>query len=170
MVKGGKWNEFIREIPVSKGDFIQIDPGTVHAIKGGMLILETQQNSDITYRMYDYDRLSNGVPRQLQIKQSLDVISVPAKKAEECVIHTAFTQKENCLEELYVCKYYKVFKAKVRGGFSFKKENIFMLATVIHGEGKVNGSEIKKGDHFLIPAKLSDICVEGNAEMILSTP
>ena len=41
---------------------IQIDPGTVHAIKGGLLILETQQNSDITYRVYDYDRLSNGKP------------------------------------------------------------------------------------------------------------
>ena len=48
MIRGGRWNDFIREIPVKKGDFIQIDPGTVHAIKGGILILETQQNSDIT--------------------------------------------------------------------------------------------------------------------------
>ena len=51
MIHEGKWKEFIREIPVKKGDFIQIDPGTVHAIKGGLMILETQQNSDITYRV-----------------------------------------------------------------------------------------------------------------------
>lgn len=58
MIHEGKWSEFIREIPIKKGDFLQIDPGTVHAIKGGTLILETQQNSDITYRVYDYGRLS----------------------------------------------------------------------------------------------------------------
>ena len=56
MVHNGRWSELIREVPVKKGDFIQIDPGTVHAIKGGITILETQQNSDITYRVYDYDR------------------------------------------------------------------------------------------------------------------
>lgn len=55
----------------SKGDFLQIDPGTVHAIKGGTLILETQQNSDITYRVYDYGRLSNGKPRELHIDKVL---------------------------------------------------------------------------------------------------
>ena len=67
MIHEGKWSEFIREIPIKKGDFLQIDPGTVHAIKGGTLILETQQNSDITYRVYDYGRLSNGKPRELHI-------------------------------------------------------------------------------------------------------
>lgn len=60
MVHEGRWDEFIREVPVKKGDFLQIDPGTVHAIKGGITLLETQQNSDITYRVYDYDRLSGG--------------------------------------------------------------------------------------------------------------
>lgn len=47
-------NDFIREVPVHKGDFFFIEPGTVHAIKGGTVILETQQSSDITYRVYDY--------------------------------------------------------------------------------------------------------------------
>ena len=51
MIEEGRWGELIREIPVKKGDFIQIDPGTVHAIKGGLMILETQPNSDITYRV-----------------------------------------------------------------------------------------------------------------------
>jgi len=54
MIHNGRWEEFLREVPVKRGDFIQIDPGTVHAIKGGIEILETQQNSDITYRVYYY--------------------------------------------------------------------------------------------------------------------
>ena len=76
MIREGRWNAFIRELPVKKGDFIQIDPGTVHAIKGGIMLLETQQNSDITYRVYDYDRLTEGKPRQLHVEQSIDVITV----------------------------------------------------------------------------------------------
>ena len=65
MILNKRWSEFIRVVPVHKGDFFQINPGCLHAIKGGTLILETQQNSDITYRVYDYDRLSNGKPREL---------------------------------------------------------------------------------------------------------
>ena len=58
MIHEGRWSEFIREVPIRKGDFVSIVPGTVHAIKAGVMLLETQQNSDITYRVYDYDRLS----------------------------------------------------------------------------------------------------------------
>ena len=103
MVHNGRWSELIREVPVKKGDFIQIDPGTVHAIKGGITILETQQNSDITYRVYDYDRLSNGKPRQLHIQQSLDVIKVPAAPLSECMIKTGEAEA-NKLQKLIECK------------------------------------------------------------------
>ena len=86
MIREGRWNEFIRQVPVKKGDFIQIDPGTVHAIKGGIQILETQQSSDVTYRVYDYDRLSNGKPRELHVDKSIDVITVPAKSVEDSIL------------------------------------------------------------------------------------
>ena len=57
MIKDNRWADLIKVVKVKKGDFFQIDPGTVHAIKGGNLILEIQQSSDITYRLYDYDRI-----------------------------------------------------------------------------------------------------------------
>ena len=69
MIHEGRWSEFIREVPVHKGDFVSIVPGTVHAIKAGVMLLETQQNSDITYRVYDYDRLSNGKKRELHVEK-----------------------------------------------------------------------------------------------------
>ena len=59
MIHNARWNELIREVPIKKGDFFQINPGCLHAIKGGTLLIETQQSSDVTYRVYDYDRLQN---------------------------------------------------------------------------------------------------------------
>ena len=94
----------IREIPVKKGDFIQIDPGTVHAIKADTLILETQQNSAITYRLYDYGRLQNGKPRELHIDKSLDVITVPAKSAEESVESVSGLLGECVKSDLYLVR------------------------------------------------------------------
>ena len=167
MIHQGRWNEFIREIPVKKGDFIQIDPGTVHAIKGGLLILETQQNSDITYRVYDYDRLSNGKPRQLHVEQSIDVITVPAKSAGDS-IKSAADLPENCINELYCCRYYRVAKVNVKGEFQFTMDAPFLLATVVSGDGIVNSQPVKKGDHFLIPNGVKRVELLGNMELILS--
>lgn len=168
MIKQGRWQEFLREIPVKKGDFIQINPGTVHAIKGGLLILETQQNSDITYRVYDYDRLSNGKPRELHIEKSIDVITVPAKSIEDSVLHTeGFSQNE--LHELYSCGYYKVMKLEVEGRMEFVQNEAFLLATVVEGDGIVNSQPVKKGSHFILPFGMGKVECVGNMKFILST-
>ncbi len=75
MIEEGRWDDMLNEVPCRTGDFFPIEPGTVHAIQGGTLILETQQSSDVTYRVYDYDRLGDdGQPRPLHIEQSLDVV------------------------------------------------------------------------------------------------
>ncbi len=167
MIHQGRWEEFIREVPVKKGDFIQIDPGTVHAIKGGLLILETQQNSDITYRVYDYDRLSDGRPRQLHVEQSIDVITVPAKSAEDSV-KSAADLPANCLNELYSCRYYRIYKVTVDDRFVLAPDGPFMLATVLSGDGIVNSQPLKKGDHFLVPNGVKQLEFTGKMELILS--
>ena len=56
LVEEGRWDDLLNKVPVQAGDFFQVDPGTVHAILGGTLVLETQQSSDVTYRVYDFDR------------------------------------------------------------------------------------------------------------------
>lgn len=168
MVENKRWGELIREIPVKKGDFIQIDPGTVHAIKGGLTILETQQNSDITYRVYDYDRLSNGKPRQLHVQQSLDVITVPAKPVEDSVIHVDET-KANELMELIRCQYYRVYKLDVKGEANVMMSQPFLIMSVVEGSGKLDGQPVKKGDHFILPAGYGQAKFEGEMEIIAST-
>lgn len=166
MVHGAKWKELIREISVKKGDFFQINPGCVHAIKGGTLILETQQNSDITYRLYDYDRLQDGQLRPLHIQQSLDVITVPFEESkadmqEKKTVNDWFRQ-------LITCEYYSVWKADVKGSATLVQDQKFMLGSVLEGAASINGVEIKKGTHFILPAGMENLKIEGDASFIFS--
>lgn len=168
MIHEGRWGELIREIPVKKGDFIQIDPGTVHAIKGGLMILETQQNSDITYRVYDYDRLTNGKPRELHIDKSIDVITVPAKPIEESVMKVG-NLPENTMNLLISCDYYKVWKLDVTEPVTVEQNYPFLIMSVIEGEGLINGQMIQKGDHFILPSGYGKAQLQGNMKLIVST-
>ncbi|MCM1181805.1 MAG: mannose-6-phosphate isomerase, class I [Roseburia sp.] len=168
MIRNGRWKEFLREVPVKQGDFIQIDPGTVHAIKGGIEILETQQNSDITYRVYDYDRLTDGKPRELHVEKSLDVITVPAKAVGDSVVNVA-GGAINEPQLLVACAYYRVWKLEVDGAMVFRQEYPFLIMSVIEGEGRIDGQPIKKGDHFILPSGYGEVTVEGRLSLIAST-
>lgn len=169
MIQGKRWSDFIREIPVKKGDFIQIDPGTVHAIKGGITLLETQQNSDITYRVYDYDRLSGGKPRELHVKQSIDVITVPAKPVSDSVVNVS-AGKANELSKLISCKYYDVYKLDVEGKATIDiSDNPFTIMSVVSGEGSIDGHVLTKGDHFILPCGYDTAEFEGCMEIVAST-
>lgn len=167
MIHEGRWDEFIRYVPIKKGDFIQIDPGTVHAITSGCMILETQQNSDITYRVYDYDRLTNGKPRELHVDKSIDVITVPAKSTEDSVMDTN-NLPQNKWNKLIECEYYKVYKLVLDGELEFEQSHPFLNMSVLDGEGTVNGQRIKKGDHFIIPAGYGNVKMEGTMEVVAS--
>lgn len=168
MVRSGRWNEFLREVPVKKGDFIQLDPGTLHTIKSGFMLLETQQNSDITYRVYDYDRLSNGKPRELHIEQSLAVMEVPAKPVEECVFHIEKRGK-NEMQILIENCFYQVSRMEVEGKACWVQEEGFRIVTVLKGSGTVNGVAVKKGEHFILPAGFGEVIAEGEMELFMST-
>lgn len=166
MISDDKWNELIRVLPIKKGDFFQIEPGTVHAIKAGTVILETQQNSDITYRLYDYNRLSKGKPRELHIDKSVDVIKCPhvdtVTDRKEIVLENA------TVEELITCQFYSVKKIRVVGRQTFKQRKPFTILSVIEGQGIIDGIDIVKGDHFILPAGYGDYCIDGNLELITS--
>ena len=132
------------------------------------MLLETQQNSDITYRVYDYDRLKDGKPRELHVQKSIDVIQVPAKSVEDSVKHYAGLSK-NEWHELITCKYYKVFKLDLDGSVDFEQKYPFLNMSVLEGKGTINGQEIKKGDHFIIPAEYGKVELTGNMQIIAST-
>lgn len=168
MIREKRWSEFIREIPVKKGDFFHITPGTVHAIKGGTVILETQQSSDITYRVYDYNRLSDGKPRPLHVEQSIDVIKAPYVD-EKPETNPDITCNRN-MKQLVSCSFFTVWKFDVYGAEKLIMDAKYMLVSVIDGEGTIDGEPIKKGDHFILPAGYEEAMVEGKIQMIVSAP
>ena len=166
MVEQDRWNELLRQVPIHKGDFFQIDPGCLHAIKGGTLILETQQSSDVTYRFYDYGRLQNGQPRQLHIEKSLAVTKAPyvASNAEP----KTFTQGDATVHHLVSCQYYSVYRVELNGKATWNFEAPFVNVSILDGEGTMNGQTVKKGDHLLLTANFGELNVEGNLEFFYS--
>lgn len=166
MIYNNRWKDLIKVRKIKKGDFFQIVPGTVHAIKKGTVILETQQNSDITYRLYDYGRLENGKPRQLHIEQSIDVIQCP---------HTDITTGEKTvndknydLKELISCGFYTVQKLNIHGEAEFAQDKSFCNISVINGSGAIDGQKLKKGDCFILPSEYGTYKLEGNMELVVS--
>lgn len=168
MVEEGRWTELLREIPVRKGDFFQIDPGCLHAVKGGTLILETQQSSDITYRFYDYGRLENGRPRPLHIEQSLAVTQVPfvPRPVERETVREGGAQ----VTRLAACPCYTVYHAAVDGCWERDWQQPFVNVSVIDGEGMLDGQRVGKGSHLLLPAGYGKMVLEGRLELICSHP
>lgn len=168
MINDKRWDSLIRRIRVKKGDFIKIEPGTVHAVTAGLQILETQQNSDITYRVYDYDRIFQGSLRELHIQKSIDVISVPSFINEDSVLDTREFPVNN-LNEMVSCKAFKVWKLQVFDKFDFDTASPYIIASVVAGHGTVMGTKIAKGDHMIIPASVGRIEMRGFMTIILSS-
>lgn len=167
MIAEERWEDLIHSRKIRKGDFFQIVPGTVHAIKAGTLILETQQSSDITYRLYDYKRLQNGKPRELHTKQSIDVIECPY--IDEIAATKVMDYSNYTVEELISCEYYTVRKVNVFGESTFHLEQPFSLVSVIEGSGAIDQYTISKGDHFIIPSGYKEYTFSGKLQLIISS-
>lgn len=169
MIEEKRFKDLIREVPVKKGDFFQINPGCVHAIKGGTLLLEVQQSSDITYRVYDYDRLSDGKPRPLHLQQSIEVIRVPFEEPAETGRRVT-RQPEVTGEHLVTCPYYTVEKYDVHGTWVHQFPGAFINVSILDGEGSIDGTPVGKGQHLIIPFGYGECKFQGNFTMICAWP
>ena len=166
MIEEGRWDDMLNVLPIHKGDFFQIDSGTGHAIKTGTLILETQQSSDVTYRLYDYDRPgTDGKLRPLHIEESLDCINFNAQAPTD----GAVTAPEvDGVTELESCPCYTVDLVRVNGSKALDQRWPFMCLSVIDGEGTACGDPVHKGSHLLAPSTVDKIELEGKMELIIS--
>ena len=171
--KNKDFKNMFNEVSVKKGDFINITPGVVHAsLEGSVLLCETQQNSDTTYRIYDFDRTVNGVPRPLHLEKAADVINfgeIPVVTSEETRQNIKL---RNCVkQELVRCKYLNVDKLKINGIFHDEISENFKVYSILEGEGNIIYNDEKyparKGDTYFIPANLN-VSVDGEVEILKS--
>lgn len=171
LAEGGHWDDLLRYVPVKKGDFIYVPSGSIHAIGAGIVILETQQSSDITYRVYDYDRTDDqGNPRELHLSQSIDVTTVPHKDPELNLSET--TQDDLSVTHLIEEQYFTVEKWTLNGQVTKTQDKDFLQLSVIEGSGtlQVNGEDysIHKGVHFILPYGVDTFNLSGDLTLITS--
>jgi mannose-6-phosphate isomerase len=166
MIEENQWNELLVKKPVKAGDFIYVPAGTIHAIGKGIMILETQQSSDTTYRLYDFDRLgTDGKPRELHLDQSIEVTTIPH---QDYVVKKEIKKINSSLITRFVSNnFFTVEKWEIDDLLEIPS-NYYKLVSVIDGFGEINGQKIGKGDHFIITALEKRIKLEGKLELIVS--
>lgn len=173
MVEKGQWDQLLNRIIVKPGDFFYVPSGTIHALCEGILVLETQQSSDITYRVYDYDRKDrNGIKRELHLKKALEVIHVPSIKNK--IQPIVEKQGKNKIITFIQTREFTVYKLEIHEEAKMVQDKPFQLVSLINGTGMLiaNGETytIQKGDHFILPAQIGMITINGNFEAIVSHP
>lgn len=172
----------LKEVPVAAGDVIFVPAGTVHAIGGGVLLYELQEYSDLTYRMYDYGRLTaDGAPRELHIERSLDVARYhpsPRIKAVPVEMPGAPAHSDRCLA---ACRYFVLREltwslAQEDYGYTKSETGASCViltsldtgARVRYGAALKDSVAITRGQTVVLPAVLGTYCIEGKGKMLLS--
>lgn len=163
--------EGLQEVPVQAGDTFYIPSGTVHALRAGVLVVEIQQNSDTTYRLYDYNRPGlDGKPRELHIEDSLNVIRYGDTGATR---KTTEVEGPNQWLRIAESPYFIVEKAETSGHFGLRTNpESFDILVVCQGTGSLAWDDgrldVKPGDSFLIPANLGGYALEGSLTVLRS--
>ena len=171
MIHEGKWNQLFNSIKVKPGDFFYVPSGTVHAIGKGIRILETQQNSDTTYRIYDYDRTDkDGHKRELHIEQSIDVISF---NEDNSGTEAEVTEVQGNVVRTYISNsFFTVKQLLIEDHYEYTKQQDYTLMSVLSGEGTLTADgqvyTIKKGDHFILTTEDKEIKLQGKLDIIES--
>lgn len=152
---------------VQKGDVFFLNTGTVHAIGAGTVIAEIQQTSDITYRLYDFDRKdAQGNLRELHIDLALDAINYDVVDAER-----KYTKKENESNEIATCQYFTTNFIPLNGTIKVKSnKETFKVYMCVEGDFTLQlGNDVynyKTGDTFLVPAQTDDFIFSGSASIL----
>ena len=163
--------EVLNRVAVHPGDVFFVRPGTVHAIGAGILVAEIQQNSDTTFRVYDYNRLgADGKPRQLHLERAIEVMNcAPAQGAAD----TLLPCPPDGVQEVLTCEYFRVRRAEVKRRIDLSTEGgSFTHLMCVRGEGDIlcggRNYPFRQGDSYFLPAALGEYAVEGDCSLLLS--
>ncbi len=176
-LKDGTIEKYLRKVPIQKDDVFYIPAGQVHAIGAGALVAEIQESSNLTYRLYDYDRIDkDGKPRQLHVEKALEVADLKSSLEPRQPMRVLRFQPGIAVELLCRCKYFEVSRmllntervremAQMRAG-----RNSFQVLLCTEGCGIYFWEEkslpFYKGDCLFIPADSVPIRIHGKAQLL----
>lgn len=173
-VKNGSICEVLNKIPVKKGDVFYILPGTIHAICEGILIAEVQQNSDTTFRVYDYNRSdSQGNMRELHLERAKEVLNFQGTIPTEALFNNRLDIGHTSMKLLFFSPYFSTYileNKKISSFFCDQKSFHHILA--LEGTGKLHHEKktytIEQGDSFFLPASTGTYELHGTMKWLLS--
>ncbi len=171
-IKDNTLLEITQSVPVKKGDVFFIEAGTLHAIGKGILIAEIQQNSNTTYRIYDYGRVgADGKPRELHIDKAVEVTDLcPAKPYP---VTEAFEENGAVKRLLSKCEYFTVYSVDVAEKACFNAdETSFHNVLILEGNAELVCGDttlsLKKGDSVFVPANCGEYTISGNFKSVFT--
>ena len=157
-IKEKRLTELLNFYEVKAGECYFIPSGTIHAIGKGCLICEIQQNSNLTYRLYDYGREDkNGNERELHIEKALQVTKL-----------TKHEKKALSGDLLGVSKYFTVKKLCIKNEVLRTDNKTFQCITCVNGQGEIDGQSMQTGDSFFVPANFGEYTLKGEMEIIMT--
>lgn len=177
-LNNGKIEKYMNRVHVKNGDIFFVEPGMVHAIGAGTLIAEIQQSSDLTYRLYDYNRVDKyGNKRELHIDKALDVVNLKGVSAPRQPLRVLKYKRGYASEFICRCKYFQVERVLLNTcachelvRFS-SDETSFMVLLCVGGCGTIfiGDSEVIpvfKGDCVFVPANSAEMKLHGEATFL----
>lgn len=175
-IQDGSLERLMQKIPVKKDQLFFIDPGTIHAIGAGCLIAEIQESSNLTYRLYDYNRVGkDGKTRELHVDKALAVANLKSSKSPRQPMRT-LRHKLGCASELLSrCKYFEVYRMllnteRCRTLVDYQTRDSFQVLLCVDGCGSfsVDGqvTNFFKGDCIFFPAQSACVKLHGRAQLL----
>lgn len=166
---------YLNSVSVRRGDVFYILPGTIHALGAGIVVAEIQQNSNTTFRIYDYNRKdSNGNCRPLHLERAMEVINYEPIIPSEYRYNNSIRLKGLSLSQMFSCQYFSSYKAQVNTQAILNCDgSSFHHLLFIDGNGYLEHAgrkyAFRKGDSYFLPAILGSYKVLGNSTILISS-
>ncbi|WP_342257298.1 type I phosphomannose isomerase catalytic subunit [Spiroplasma endosymbiont of Nomada ruficornis] len=156
-----QWPKLLKYIPIKKDQFIYVPSLKIHGLLAHTMVFELQQSSDITYRLYDYDRKDElGNLRNLHLKEASTIVLAPDLNSSEANGHDNY---------LVDNKFFKLIKLINEGINHYSYPNTrWLQISVLDGNGIIDDTSIKKGDSFILPNGYTDFCLSGNMLLMVA--
>ena len=163
----------LQTVPVHEGDVFLIEPGTIHAIGGGVLLAEVQESSNVTYRVYDYGRRDKqGNLRQLHVDKALSVMNfhaAPAVRQQQRIIQYTPGMARELMAR---CRYFQVERLRTVNSCEIARtKETFYVLMVLNGSGSLLSARqtlpVRMGDTVFVPADTGSMTLEGNTEILM---
>ncbi|PKM39594.1 MAG: mannose-6-phosphate isomerase [Firmicutes bacterium HGW-Firmicutes-9] len=173
-VNDGTIFDVLNKVPVERGDVFYILPGVIHAICSGIVIAEIQQNSDTTFRIYDYLRQNmRGEMRPLHLQRAKSVIDYTPIIPTNCKVNSGALFDGFSMAEMFSCRYFRAYRFDITKDVHIRSDpRSFQHILFVEGHGVLRYKDweipFRKGNSFFIPAVLGEYFVEGSCRMLLS--